>query len=144
MYSLIVMALVLFGVVPALAGDRSLPADPEVSQETIAETICDEPEWSRIHRPPWRATNAIKRRLLADAGLPPESIRDFELDHQLPIDLGGTSSLANLRLQLWPEAREKDRVETCLARSVCAGRVSLAEAQTAIWNDWRSAATLCR
>jgi len=144
MYPLIVMALVLFGAVPALAGDISLPVDPGVSQDAIGETICVEPEWSRTHRPPWRVTNAIKRRLLADAGLPPESIRDFELDHQVPIDLGGSSELANLRLQPWPEAREKDRVETCLARSVCAGRVPLAEAQTAIWNDWRSAARLCQ
>ncbi|HUZ91889.1 MAG TPA: hypothetical protein VMU78_08325 [Methylocella sp.] len=94
MYSLIVMAFVLFGAVPALTEDISLPVDPGVSQETISETICDEPEWSRIHRQPWRVTNTIKRRLLADAGLPPESIRDFELDHQLPIDLGGFSSRA--------------------------------------------------
>ena len=85
-----------------------------------------------------------QRRLVAKSGLPPEAKRDYELDHLEPIDLGGLSVSGNLRLEPWPEAREKDRIEVCLAQSVCAGAVPLREAQRAIWNDWRTAVRLCR
>ncbi|MCL2453158.1 MAG: hypothetical protein FWD08_05885, partial [Alphaproteobacteria bacterium] len=41
------------------------------------------------------------------------------------------------------EAREKDAVETCLSSLVCQGEITLADAQSEIWRDWRKAAARC-
>ena len=66
-------------------------------------------------------------------GLP----QDYELDHLIPLGLGGhPTSVNNLWLQPWTEAAMKDRDELRLHREVCAGRVTLEQAQhemVAIW-----------
>jgi hypothetical protein len=65
---------------------------------------------------------------------------DFELDHRIPLVLGGApSDPRNLELQPWDEAGEKDHIEACLARAVCAGAIPLDEARRLIWSDWREA-----
>ena len=63
----------------------------------------------------------------------------FEVDHLIPLELGGDNSIANL----WPEAaeptpgfHEKDRVENYLHRRVCEGAMSLADAQRQVATDW--------
>lgn len=66
----------------------------------------------------------------------------FEVDHLIPLALGGNNDSANL----WPEAnadpktslgyKEKDIVEIYLQEEVCAGRVNLTSAQTEIADDW--------
>ncbi|MBU6142256.1 HNH endonuclease [Patescibacteria group bacterium] len=65
----------------------------------------------------------------------------FEVDHLVPLELGGNNDIANL----FPEAadpqpgfHEKDLVENYLHEEVCAGRVGLAVAQDRIANDWLS------
>ena len=69
---------------------------------------------------------------------------DFELGHRIPLTLGGApSDSRNLELQPWDEAAEKDHIEVCLARAVCAGKISLDEAQRRIWTDWRKARAGC-
>ena len=55
----------------------------------------------------------------------------------------GINNLENFMLQSEEESKGKDRVELCLSKSVCAGRLSLDEAQKEIWRDWRQAARLC-
>jgi hypothetical protein len=67
-----------------------------------------------------------------------------EIDHLVPLELGGADTIANL----WPECsegyagwngagfREKDQFENYLHREVCARRMSLAEAQIEISTDW--------
>src|SRR5262245_17697248 len=50
-----------------------------------------------------------------------QGIRDFwnyELDHKIPLCLGGPDSLENLQLQPWPEALAKDEDEIDLCRAV--------------------------
>jgi hypothetical protein len=63
----------------------------------------------------------------------------FEVDHLIPLELGGDNTIANL----WPEAaeptpgfHEKDKVENYLHRQVCSGAMSLADAQRQIATDW--------
>jgi hypothetical protein len=62
-----------------------------------------------------------------------------ELDHLVPIGLGGSNAIINL----WPEAgrvpNPKDLVENRLRAAVCAGTVTLAAAQQAIAADWMTA-----
>ncbi len=62
-----------------------------------------------------------------------------EVDHFISLELGGSNALTNL----WPEtyeprpgAHEKDRVEDSLHQQVCAGTMTLAQAQEAIRTDW--------
>ena len=50
----------------------------------------------------------------------------------------------NLELQTWDEAGEKDRIETCLSRAVCAGTITLDEARRLVWQDWRVAGKACQ
>jgi hypothetical protein len=67
-----------------------------------------------------------------------------ELDHLVPLELGGADGLGNI----WPECgpdgaalddryfKIKDRVENYLADEVKAGRIPLEEAQRGIASDW--------
>lgn len=66
-------------------------------------------------------------------------IRGYELDHIVPLCLGGADTDANVRPQPLDEARVKDRLEAHACRSVCAGRVTLATAQAWFTADWRAA-----
>lgn len=63
----------------------------------------------------------------------------YEVDHLVSLELGGSNELTNL----WPEAydspsgaRQKDVVENYLHRQVCAGKITLKQAQELIKGDW--------
>ncbi len=112
-----------------------------VTQETIYKTICV-PGWTSTVRPSVSYTNRVKRDKLFAIGRKATDMKFYELDHKIPLALGGaTRDKENLQIQPWPEAREKDKVEACLYRAVCRGRVSLDDARAQIWNNWR--ATSC-
>ena len=107
--------------------------DGRVTEATIRSTICTRGYTAKV-RPPRRVTNAIKRRLAR--GLP-GSPTDYELDHLIPIGLGGhPRSLKNLWLQTWPEAAAKDQDELRLPRAVCSGRRTLDRAQHEMLATW--------
>jgi hypothetical protein len=80
---------------------------------------------------------------MTDAGIDPSHANDFELDHIIPLALGGASRAAeNLQLQAWEGAdgaKRKDRIETKLHCLVCAEQVTLVLAQHEIADDWRAA-----
>ena len=89
-------------------------------------TLCQS-GYSSTVRPPVTYTNKIKSRMARAAG---GKMGDYELDHLIPIGIGGDpSSLDNLWLQPWPEARRKDKVEWQLRRDVCDGKVDIKDAQ---------------
>ncbi len=112
--------------------------DPAVTQETIGSTICIS-GYSKTVRPSTSYTNRVKRERMQAYGLLGD-ITQYELDHLIPLSLGGApAALANL----WPEAEDgpegataKDRVENYLHDAVCAGRLSLVTAQEMIARDW--------
>ena len=114
---------------PAAAQDHhrapvSGMVDLHVTQATIHATICQRGYTAKVH-PPRKITDAIKRRLVN--GLP-GSPQDYELDHLIPLGLGGhPTSATNLWLQSWPEAAVKDREEGERERQVSAEPVSLEE-----------------
>jgi len=115
--------------------------NPAVTQENIAETICV-PGWTRTVRPPREFTSAMKREQIDAAGFEDRRMGHYEEDHLVPLELGGAPSDPR---NLWPEPRQpadgwgadrKDVLEYQLGRLVCAGRLSLSEAQQAIATDW--------
>ncbi len=62
-----------------------------------------------------------------------------ELDHIVPLCLGGADTDRNIQVQPWPQAREKDEFEWFACRQVCGGMVPLATAQGWFLEGWRSA-----
>jgi len=67
-----------------------------------------------------------------------------ELDHLVPLELGGADGLGNIWPQCGPDAvtlneryfKQKDRVENYLAQKVKSGRMELGAAQRGIASDW--------
>ncbi len=127
-----------------VGGDRLYPplqnsgaADVRVKQENIYQTICVSGYTATV-RPSVKFTNQMKRDRMIEYDLP-GNLSDYELDHVIPLELGGCPDCAaNLWMEPWspPGAYEKDRVENYLHREVCAGQMSLIEAQTIIAQDW--------
>lgn len=124
--------------------------DPTVTQSDLEATICRSGGYTSSVRPPESMTEPFKKKVeLAYAD--PWSGSRTELDHLVPLELGGSSDTRNL----WPEpdqgepaefdpqdpfgANAKDGVEDRLHEAVCSGRVSLVAAQTAMVGDWTTA-----
>ena len=107
--------------------------NPAVTQATIKETICV-PGWTAKIRPRSRVTNKIKIQQMAARWLPGQP-HEYELDHFIPLGLGGhPTDTANLWPQRLDRARMKDVLESVLHKAVCAGHMTLAEAQATITN----------
>ncbi len=109
--------------------------NPTVTPDNLRRTICV-PGWTKTVRPPVSMTNAIKAKFIHRQRIT-RPMRDFELDHIIPLCLGGAPrSEKNLQLQPWTEAKRKDKLEADLARKVCAGEITLKKAREAI-SAWR-------
>ncbi len=114
-----------------------------VTQHNLWSTIC-RPGYTKTVRPPEPETEAFKKKIMA-AYREPGAMSEYELDHLVSLELGGSNDAGNL----WPERNDhppgainsKDLVENALNKDVCSGRVSLAAAQTAIAQDWTTAMT---
>jgi hypothetical protein len=133
---LVQLALMLALAVPALA-DPAL--NPEVTQATINDTICA-PGYSNVVRPSWYESAKLKRQLLEARGETWDDAPKYQLDHIIPLCLGGSATdPSNLQLEPSDEAYRKDRVEIQAMRCVCAGKVTLAEAQHDLVTDWQAA-----
>ena len=73
----------------------------DVSQTTIHQTICV-PGWTATVRPSTSYTNGVKLKLLREQGMAPSDASRYELDHHVPLALGGhPRDPRNLWLQLW-------------------------------------------
>jgi hypothetical protein len=73
---------------------------------------------------------------------PAACVKGYELDHLIPLEVGGGNGARNL----WPQgyrgkynAHTKDALENRLHDLVCAGKLDLKVAQTAIATDWIAA-----
>jgi hypothetical protein len=72
----------------------------------------------------------------------PEPSGAYELDHLIPLELGGDNTNANL----WPEPaspapgfHQKDQLENAMHGLVCSARLDLGEAQREIASNWYAA-----
>lgn len=111
--------------------------DPAVSQADIRSTICKK-GWTRTVRPPESQTERFKYDVAYPAYRTPSAERT-ELDHLVPLELGGSNDATNLWPEYPPAPNPKDKVEDVLNAAVCDGRVALAAAQKAIAADWLTA-----
>jgi hypothetical protein len=106
-------------------------ANPQVTQQTIARTICVR-GWTRTIRPPTTYTSALKVRQMREYGVRGDPSA-FQEDHLISLELGGDPTDPR---NLWPEPRpraeEVDRIEDDLNAKICDGSISLADAQRRI------------
>jgi hypothetical protein len=112
--------------------------NPQVSQETIHNTICVS-GFSKSVRPPTSYTDPLKVQLMKSYGFA-DSRSNYELDHLIPLEVGGAPSDVK---NLWPESRygepnsiEKDKFENYLHAQVCSDSMNLSEAQKEIATNW--------
>ncbi len=80
-----------------------------------------------------------KNQVYAEYGITSHLPGQYEVDHLVSLELGGSNDIANL----WPEAasptpgfHQKDLVENYLHDQVCSGAVSLKKAQIEIATNW--------
>jgi len=116
--------------------------NPAVTPSTINQTICVS-GWTATVRPPTSYTNPLKQQGIIDYGYSDTSMADYEEDHFVPLELGGSPRDPG---NLWPEPHagtpnsySKDTVENRLKRAVCDGEAGLRAAQDALISDWTTA-----
>jgi hypothetical protein len=107
--------------------------DPAVTQADIGSTICRSGYTTTV-RPPESQTEKFKW----DVAEPAYGQHDVsgELDHEIPLELGGANDARNLWVEAGSIPNPKDAVEDALNRAVCDGKVKLRDAQAAIAKNW--------
>ncbi len=115
-----------------------------VTQDTIKSTICVSGYTATI-RPATSYTNNLKTQQIVAYGYSDKSLSDYEEDHLIALELGGSPTDAG---NLWPEpynltysAKAKDKVENYLHSQVCGGSINLVDAQKEIATNWISVYT---
>jgi hypothetical protein len=143
-------ALALLTLGSQVVADWHSPADPDYPywpssaltpgsiQETRPSQFCQS-GWAAAHR---NVTSAQYRQVYAAYGIPyPQPTGTFELDHLIPLELGGANSNDNL----WPEPRDtdwgwgfhqKDYLENYLHQLVCGGQLDAGTATFSVATDW--------
>lgn len=82
----------------------------------------------------------LKARIYARDGQTKVDKICCEIDHIVPLELGGANALSNLWAQQWPDARKKDQLENRMHHLVCVDKtLSIAQAQAEIASDWEAA-----
>jgi hypothetical protein len=132
-----------FGLCLALSSFAAPPIrpDPKLTPgATLAVTtsdVCVPGYTKKVRNVPAK----VKRQVFAEYHI--EYVpKAYEVDHLIPLELGGSNSVRNL----WPEsysgtwnARKKDALENRLHKLACAGSLPLEQAQKAITADWITA-----
>jgi len=108
----------------------------DVTQDNLYQTICKS-GYTKTIRPPVSYTNKLKVEQITEYGFTDTSLKDYEEDHLISLELGGDP---NSVLNLWPEPHgspnEKDTVENYLNQQVCDGNIQLEQAQKEISGNW--------
>ena len=80
-----------------------------------------------------------KKEVYAEYGITNRSAGEYEIDHLIPLCIGGSNDVINLFPEPatpTPGFHQKDILETCYCRLVCKGKLPLAEAQNRIKDNW--------
>jgi hypothetical protein len=114
--------------------------EPAVTQADIGSTICRTGYTDSV-RPPEPQTEAFKWNV-AEPAYGQHDVSG-ELDHLVPLELGGDNDARNLWVEAGPIPNAKDAVEAALNQAVCDGQITLRAAQLEIARNWiKAAATL--
>lgn len=141
---LTLLVAALFGSV-ALGYNQQAPLLPD-PQRTPGDVLTSDP--SVICRPGYTKTvrnvpQQIKGAVYREYGIISRDPGEYEIDHLISLELGGSNSVRNL----WPEsyktqplnAHVKDEIENRLHDLACAGKITFPVAQQAIAHNWEAA-----
>lgn len=107
-----------------------------VNHDIDLHAVCTT-KWGRDRR---SVTESMRRHVFEAYGIAWARRSEYEVDHLIPRDLGGADDVLNLWPQPLGEAKHfKDPLEVKLRKMVCAGELTLTQAQRAIRTDWRIA-----
>jgi Excalibur calcium-binding domain len=121
-------------------GGWSIPAPsatPGAVATTSAKKVCTKGYASSVRN----VSTATKNKVYAEYGITSHVTYQYEIDHDISLELGGSNAITNL----WPEPNDrktsntKDSLENKLHALVCSGQLSLKSAQKAIKGDWTKA-----
>lgn len=124
----------------AAAGDLPNPQlTPGDILTTDTKVIC-RPGYTKTVRD---VPQALKAQVYRQYGVLSHQPREYEIDHLVSLELGGSNSIRNL----WPQsyvtqplnARVKDRLENKLHGLICSGALPVEQAQRGIAQDWTKA-----
>jgi hypothetical protein len=103
---------------------------------TDASTICA-PGYSSSVRD---VSAATKEQVYAEYGVSyPQPLGAYEVDHFIPLEIGGSNDIKNLWLEPAtpaPGFHQKDQFENFEHGQVCNGKISVAEAQSRMVSNW--------
>jgi hypothetical protein len=130
------------GEPPANPADAAYLPNPQMTPgdtlDVTTSDICVPGYASKVRDVP----TSVKNQVYREYGIASHQPRQYEVDHLISLELGGSNSIRNL----WPEsytgnwnAHIKDKLENKLHQDVCAGQVDLKTAQHAIATDWIAA-----
>ena len=131
-----------FGVQTKTSGCQAQGALPDsgctpgaIFASATKDQICQSGYASSVRNVP----TSEKDQVYAEYGIASHYPGQYEVDHLVSLELGGSNDIANL----WPEAasptpgfHQKDQVENYLHDQVCSGAVSLQQAQVEIATNW--------
>ena len=117
----------------ALQDTACTPGD--ILSQATKTAICKSGYASSVRNVP----QSEKNQVYAAYGITHHASGQYEVDHLVSLELGGSNDISNL----WPEAasptpgfHQKDKVENYLHDQVCSGAVSLQQAQVEIATNW--------
>jgi hypothetical protein len=139
------VAAVLLGISTAHYGvgwQGAMLPDPTVTPGDVravtTAALCPVAQTSQVRN----VTPAEKRYAYGVYGATKKPGVCCEVDHLVPLELGGSNDQKNLWAQPYlptPGAHEKDVLENFLHRAVCSGAMTLRDAQDALRTDWSQA-----
>jgi hypothetical protein len=124
---------------PAIADDLPIRPDPKLKPGAVlttdVATVC-QPGCSKTVR---HTSGKLKALIYREYGIDHAS-GHFEIDHLIPLELGGGDVADNLWVESFDtmpwNAHVKDRLEDRLHALVCAGKLPIEQAQQEIATDW--------
>lgn len=104
-----------------------------VTQDNISQNICVS-GWTATVRPPVSYTSYLKTEELHFENNDQGVVSDYELDHRIPLELGGNPyRTENLWMEPHTKSEHSDPLENSLKRQVCAGTLTLNDARWKIY-----------
>ena len=121
------------------SGDPILP-DPKMTPGATLPVASGDVCVSGYSKKVRNVPSSVKKQVYAEYGITSHKPGEYEVDHLISLELGGSNSIKNL----WPEsyltrpwnAHVKDKLENELHDEVCSGKIDLATAQHEIATDW--------
>ncbi len=148
--SLLVVIALLFSASPSLAATYgvqtktkhcitgALPdtaCSPGAVMTTDVQKICTVGYTKTVRD----VSTATKKKVFAEYDIPYSQHSNYEVDHIISLELGGSNDISNLFPESYSiknNARVKDVFENSLHKQVCSGSMTIAEAQKEISTNW--------